>query len=726
MQFKVGKWVLNEKRFSILDGENEIELSPTAFKLLQLLVLKSDEVVSISEIKKQVWDTEYTTDNLVYQTVRNLRLALEGGEEQAYIKTVPRFGYQLIAQVSHLAHGSSQNKSPSAAPHDIETTPHNKVSISKLVLTLIITSLIAICTYLWVHFKQTYIPVSSQEGATNVPYLVVIDSGTHNKRKLAVLHNKLASALNISDVISAQNNTFLETVNDLGSQPKLVIKYLPEKDAVLALVMMGLPSRLIHIEYQPLIKFDTHKVLSNIASQFTTPMLRQGNSGLAELVRGSNELKALAALSGSGSENIKNAIVKLRLEIDTSSLNEQQTRAKHAFINALLAFYRVEFIENDKLQAGVNYLLARYHQSNYSLIAAALYLANNDNGHIAFQLLEKLEQDHFLTFIQGLLHIELDENDRALKHFEKVYKHEPEFEDNTYFYFLELLYSPRNEELRQYQTTLQSQPYLSTSIDFVFANWFIKRGDFEDVFTLLSERQAAMSCNDDFTGTLALLNVVLGNFEESEYWASQLPERDWRLPWLAFSKHAYEKNLTAYTQWYQSYAPDILGGDSLFEALFLNVTAYLALDEKQQAMPFYPQMRKSLSRFSQKALLDVANVVTRVQVESLAIDEKVRLLSQFENAALAMPSDEIALTDLVLASFFVLYGDMSRAEQAMIQGCNKSPATCLSWGAFPLLSRVANTNNVVQAKSQARARMVELQPRINLLNKQLRGVCEKD
>ncbi len=103
MQFKVGKWVLNEKRFSILEGENEIELSPTAFKLLQLLVLKSDEVVSISEIKKQVWNTEYTTDNLVYQTVRNLRLALEGGEEQAYIKTVPRFGYQLIAQVSHLS-----------------------------------------------------------------------------------------------------------------------------------------------------------------------------------------------------------------------------------------------------------------------------------------------------------------------------------------------------------------------------------------------------------------------------------------------------------------------------------------------------------------------------------------------------------------------------------------------------------------------------------------------
>ncbi|OHU90562.1 MULTISPECIES: winged helix-turn-helix domain-containing protein [Pseudoalteromonas] len=725
MQFKVGKWVLNEKRFSILEGENEIELSPAAFKLLQLLVLKSDEVVSISEIKKQVWNTEYTTDNLVYQTVRNLRLALEGGEEQAYIKTVPRFGYQLIVQVSHIAHGSNQDKSPSTAPHDIEKTPHNKVSIYKLMLTLIITSLIAICTYLWVHFKQTHSLVSIQEGATNTPHLVVIDSGTHNnEKKLVVLHNKLASALNISDVISAQNNTFLETVNDLGSQPKLVIKYLPEKDAVLALVMMGLPSRLIHIEYQPLVKFDTHKVLSNIAGQFTTPMLRQGNSGLAELVRGSNELKALAALSES--ESIKNAIVKLRLEIDTSSLNEQQTRAKHAFINTLLAFYRVEFIEDNKLQAGVNYLLARYHQSNYSLIAAALYLANNDNGHIAFQLLEKLEQDHFLTFIQGLLHIELDENDRALKHFEKVFKHEPEFEDNAYFYFLELLYSPRNEELRQYQTTLQSYPYLSTSIDFVFANWFMMQGDFEHVFTLLSERQAAMSCNDDFAGALALLNVVLGNFEESEYWAGQLPARDWRLPWLAFSKHAYEKNLTTYPQWYQSYAPDILGGDSLFEALFLNATTYLALGDKQQAMPFYSQMEKSLSRFSQEALLDLANVVTQVQVESLSMDERVRLLSQHENAALAMPMDEIALTDLVLASFFVLYGDMSRAEQAMIQGCNKSPVMCLSWGAFPLLSRVANTNNVEQAKSQAMAKMVELQPRINLLNKQLRGVCEED
>ncbi|MBD1581140.1 winged helix-turn-helix domain-containing protein [Pseudoalteromonas sp. S16_S37] len=725
MQLKVGKWVLNEKRFSILDGQNELELSPTAFKLLHLLVLKSDNVVSIAEIKKQVWNTEHTTDNLVYQTVRNLRLALESGDEQAYIKTVPRCGYQLIAQVSHLADEVTTVDTSDTMVKNSRKPPHNNVSVSKRMLMLIMSSFVALCAYVWIHFNQTHPETLHSEELIDAPYLVVINTGTDEKeKKLAALQKKLVNALNISNVVVAQNNAFLEKVNSLGSQPKLVIKYLPEKETVLALVMMGLPARLIHIEYQPLNKFDTHEVRSKLVSQFTTPMLRQGNSGIAELVRGSKELKALAALSES--DNIQRAIVTLRLEIDGSSLNEQQKRAKHAFVNTLLAFYRIEFVEDSKLQAGVNFLLARYHQSNYALISAALYLANVDNGHIAFQLLEKLEQDHFLTYIQGLLHIELDEENRALKHFEKVYEHEPEFEDNAYFYFLELLYSPRNEELRQYQTTIQSHPYISTSIDFVFANWFMMQGDFEHVFTLLSDRHAQMICNDDFNGTMAQLNVVLGNFEESEYWANQLPSRDWRLPWLAFSKYAYEKKLKEYPRWYQSYAPDILGGDSLFEALFLNATAYLALGEKQQAMPFYSQMGKSLSRFSQQALLDVANVVTRVQVESLTVDERVRLLSQLENTALAMPMDEIALTDLVLARFFVLYGDMIRAEQALIQGCNKSPAVCQSWGAFPLLSQVASTQNVAQAKSQAKARMVELQPRINLLNKQLRGVCEKD
>ncbi|MBQ4852216.1 winged helix-turn-helix domain-containing protein [Pseudoalteromonas sp. MMG012] len=716
LQFKVGQWVLDERTFCIRNNDKHVELSPTAFKLLQLFISHEDKVVSIATIKEQVWQTEFTTDNLVYQTIRNLRLALEDGNEQDYIKTVPRFGYQLIAPVTQ--HDSKQ-VSRSVAPRT-EREKNRFVLIGGILVALL--AVMVLTRYTWLYFNQTQSHIALK---VNTPtHLVVINpfSGQNNEVFSQFVDN-LSKTLHITQVQRAEHSNMLETINGLGSDTKIVLEYISDKNAMLGLVFMGLPSRLVHVEMQPLEKLD-QAVVSNLVSRITTPMLKQGNSGIAELVRANTQLKALASLSYS--EQLEMAKQKLFDDIEVNSLNEQQKRAKLAFIDTLLAFYQIDHFDNDRLLSGVNYLLARYHQSNYSIISAALYLAEQGAINIAFQLVEKLEQDHFITYIQGLLHLELGEDERALHHFEKVFKHEQSFEDNAYFYFQELLYSKQNTLMRQYRGWLDSKSYLSNNIDYIFFNWYVMHGKFELAMSLLTRFQDQLTCNDDLTGSAAMLNSALGDVSWSERWMTQLNEvnaRDWRIPWLTFANYATADTLATYSNWYQGYASSVLGNNSLFEPLFLSAVIELSIGQKQHAEQAQSLMTRATSSFSQDAVIKLANAVIESQLAFDSQDERIQYLLKYEPLALALPNDEIALSDLILGSYFMLSDDINKAERALVQGCKKSPALCERWGTLPIFSAVVNTTSTQLTINNAKHVISAAQPALEDFNQQLFQVC---
>lgn len=714
LQVKVGKWILEERAFCIVCEDKQVELSPTAFRLLQLFVSHGDKVISMSTIKEQVWHTEFTTDNLVYQTIRNLRLALEDGTEQTYIKTIPRSGYQLIAPIV-----KQNDELVQAVAEPIEGISNK---YSKLLLTVFIgvTMAVVLASIIFIYFIK---PQSTD--SVHIPDLVVINGFYQTKSdSFNQLVSQLSSALHIESVQRAEHASMREAINALGSGTKIVIEHIPDKNALLAMVFMGLPSRLIHIEMQALGKND-RELISNIVSRVKTPMLKQGNSGIAELVNASKELKALVALSNS--EQLKTAIQSLHNDIELNSFNEQQKVAKRAFVDMLLAFYKIEHFDNERLLSGVNYLLARYHQSNYAIISAALYLANQGNAHFAFQLLERLEQDHFVTFIQGLIHLELNEDPRALKHFEKVYKHEQSFEDNAYFYFYELFYSERESQLDAYRSDLERSNYASNGIHYVFFNWYLKHGQFEQAMSLLLSMKERLQCSDDMTRSLAMLNSALRNTQWSERWLQKLDglnARDWGIPWLIFSNYVMQGKLASYSNWYNDYVSNVLASHSLFEPVFLNAMTQLALEDKQQAMQSLAFMTSASGSFSQDPVIDVAKAIVNVRLAPANPDERVSLLSQYEDSALALKGDEIALPEFVMASYFTLYGDVGKAEQALILGCIKSPAMCNAWQFFPLLQGAASTLNVERALQHANDLIKSSQPKLIELNKQLYDICQ--
>ena len=70
-------------------------------RLLLCLAERAGEVVSIDELLAQVWAGVIVTPDSVYQAVTSLRRILGDDPKQpAYIATVPRLGYRMVANVS--------------------------------------------------------------------------------------------------------------------------------------------------------------------------------------------------------------------------------------------------------------------------------------------------------------------------------------------------------------------------------------------------------------------------------------------------------------------------------------------------------------------------------------------------------------------------------------------------------------------------------------------------
>lgn len=70
-------------------------------RLLLCLAERAGEVVSIDDLLKQVWPDVVVSSDSVYQAVASLRRLLgDDPKRPAYIATVPRLGYRMVAAVS--------------------------------------------------------------------------------------------------------------------------------------------------------------------------------------------------------------------------------------------------------------------------------------------------------------------------------------------------------------------------------------------------------------------------------------------------------------------------------------------------------------------------------------------------------------------------------------------------------------------------------------------------
>jgi len=98
---RIGAWSVNPASGEISRNQESVRLEERTMRLLLCLAERAGEVVSIDELLARVWPDVVVTPDSVYQAVASLRRVLGDDPKQAaYIATVPRLGYRLVAKVT--------------------------------------------------------------------------------------------------------------------------------------------------------------------------------------------------------------------------------------------------------------------------------------------------------------------------------------------------------------------------------------------------------------------------------------------------------------------------------------------------------------------------------------------------------------------------------------------------------------------------------------------------
>lgn len=125
---RIGDWLVNPLSGELSRGEERIRLEARTMRLLLCLAEHPGEVVSIDTLLSQVWSGVVVTPDSVYQAVAALRRLLgDDARQPAYIVTVPRLGYRLVAPV-----GSPVDEIP--APSPARAIPRMYVAIAAVAL----------------------------------------------------------------------------------------------------------------------------------------------------------------------------------------------------------------------------------------------------------------------------------------------------------------------------------------------------------------------------------------------------------------------------------------------------------------------------------------------------------------------------------------------------------------------------------------------------------------
>ena len=97
---RIGDWFVNPLAGEIARGDDRVRLEARTMRLLLCLAETPGEVVSIDTLLSNVWSGVVVTPDSVYQAVAALRRLLgDDAKQPAYIVTVPRLGYRLVAPV---------------------------------------------------------------------------------------------------------------------------------------------------------------------------------------------------------------------------------------------------------------------------------------------------------------------------------------------------------------------------------------------------------------------------------------------------------------------------------------------------------------------------------------------------------------------------------------------------------------------------------------------------
>src|SRR3569833_2322683 len=111
-KLRVGEWCVEPDQCTMTRNGATTRLELRSMRLLMCLAERRGQVVNAEELISRVWGGVSVTPDSVYQAVTALRRQLgDDSRKPAYIETVPRLGYRLIAETAPWMDEKSNNAS---------------------------------------------------------------------------------------------------------------------------------------------------------------------------------------------------------------------------------------------------------------------------------------------------------------------------------------------------------------------------------------------------------------------------------------------------------------------------------------------------------------------------------------------------------------------------------------------------------------------------------------
>ena len=99
--FQTGKLTMDIAKHQVIVNGNEVDLTPTEYDVLKLLVLNAGKVLMHKQILKEIWDKNEDMEGVLHLlrvTISNLRNKIEPDPDRpTYVLTEPCIGYRLCS-----------------------------------------------------------------------------------------------------------------------------------------------------------------------------------------------------------------------------------------------------------------------------------------------------------------------------------------------------------------------------------------------------------------------------------------------------------------------------------------------------------------------------------------------------------------------------------------------------------------------------------------------------
>lgn len=140
---RIGEWTLHPDLGVLRGTSGEVRLNPKSLHVLLVLLDAGDKGVSRDDLLDQVWGHNYPSDAVISRAMADLRSAFgEKAGEQRYIRTLPKFGYQFVAEHHEVEAETAGPSSRVPASHIERYKHHYLLGAAALIASILLPQLV--------------------------------------------------------------------------------------------------------------------------------------------------------------------------------------------------------------------------------------------------------------------------------------------------------------------------------------------------------------------------------------------------------------------------------------------------------------------------------------------------------------------------------------------------------------------------------------------------------